>query len=340
MKLLELQSFLSTLSGLHHKFEHDFMIDVFPKFASLLGYDSSSLLFDHRLKSQGGFVGIADAIIKNPEIGTTWLLIEAKGAKYPFNNSNMREKAEVQMSQYIDSDNPQYAVMLSPKILWLYCDNKKRAYDLENISLEQTTYIYDKLKAPKTWPLSMIIDNRPVSNLKDLSELQIEISNGLKLVDNAITNKQKGQSLESLTSILFSSIHGVNVKYNNLLSSSSEIDLVLEYDKTKYNQVFDEYGRYFLVECKNWNDPVGAKFVRDFRGKIEKTRVKLGFLVSKNGITGAHRGADSIREIYSCFDSNGICIVVLSRDDIVSVIEGADISSLIDKKIDRIRFDF
>ncbi|MCL4552513.1 MAG: restriction endonuclease, partial [Candidatus Marsarchaeota archaeon] len=95
-----------------------------------------------------------------------------------------------------------------------------------------------------------------------------EYSAALAKTKKARTNEQKKQSLEGLAKLLFQGIPFLSFKYSNLRTASAEIDLVFLYRGFKETTVFDELGRYFLVECKNWKDPVGAKHVRDFIGKM------------------------------------------------------------------------
>ena len=320
--------------------EIGFVIDTFPKLGQILGYPDDSLMFEHRLDI--GSREIADAVIINPKNFKPWLLIEAKGPRFRF--GKMKANAEEQMERYIKVASPENAIMLSPFYLWMYRDGVKTEFNLEELTQEQADNIFERLSCPSDWPLQEA--ERPSSNDDSTIDFEYfsisrrELNEKIEFVDSASTNKEKGQSLEELSDLLFSSINGVTTKYNNLLGSSNEIDLVLEYKRSSFNPVFDEFGRYSLVECKNWAVPVGAKFVRDFESKLDKTKIKLGFLVSKNGVTGANGGADALREIHSAFDRSGTYIVVITRDDILTISSGEDFYSIIDNKIDRIRFDY
>ena len=84
-----------------------------------------------------------------------------------------------------------------------------------------------------------------------------QYSAALAAVKSARTNQQKKQSLEGLAKLLFQGIPFLSFKYSNLRTASAEIDLVFLYRGFKETTVFDELGRYFLVECKNWEDPLG-----------------------------------------------------------------------------------
>ena len=340
-----LRKFLRSLDKFDQRFEntleHDFIIYAFPKLIELLGYSDADLIFDQRAGVSGSsqMGGIVDGLIKEPISGKAWIVLEAKGGRFKFESKSLRERVEIQMDSYIQSLRPHFSIMLSPRVLWLYTGNEKTTFYLKDITKEEVEFIYETLKAPTDWGVGESQIEPIAVGLSDSEDLNT-LAKILKSVEEAETNSEKGRSLEELASKLFSSIDGLSVKYNNLRTASSEFDIVIEYDKSQYNKVFDEYGRYFLAECKNWDEPVDAKTLRDFLLKVTKTKTQLGFLIAKNGITGKDSSVNALREIYSSFDRDGICIVVLTIEDIKSVISGTDISTLIDEKIDRVRFDF
>ena len=94
-----------------------------------------------------------------------------------------------------------------------------------------------------------------------------------------------------------------------------------------------------IVECKNWSRPVGASAVRDFFGKLRKSKVHLGIIFAKSGITGADSGADAVREIQSQFDSGGLYVLVFSLNDVRTIEDGIGFCSVLDTKADNLRFD-
>lgn len=167
-----------------------------------------------------------------------------------------------------------------------------------------------------------------------------EYSAALDATKRARGNRRKQQSLERLAKLLFQGIPFLSFKYSNLRTASSEIDLVFLYMGFKKTTVFDELGRYLLVECKNWKDPVGAKHVRDFIGKMQKSRVKLGVLVAPNGVTGASDSADALREIHTIYDKDGLFVVVIAEEHLELLKQGANFYELLEYEVESIRFDF
>jgi hypothetical protein len=156
----------------------------------------------------------------------------------------------------------------------------------------------------------------------------------------AQTNDEKGKSLEELARLLFESLTFLSYRYSKLRTASAEIDLVFRYRGFKETTVFDELGPYFLVECKNWDIRVGAKHVRDFIGKMQSSRVKLGVLVAPKGVTGDSAGADAWREIHKAWDKYGLLMPVIAAEHLEKIKSGENFNELLEYEIESIRFDF
>lgn len=219
--------------------------------------------------------------------------------------------------------------MVSPEILILITRDEAKHFDLHTLTPEQAEEIL------RTLERSAQPSSRPNKALTHGM-----LVNLIESVEKAATNDEKGKSLESLAQFLFNSISSLRCKYSNLQTRSSEIDLVIEYDRTKEAlPLFDELGRYCLVECKNWSKPVGVGPVRDFMGKLDKCKTRLGVIFSKNGVTGVDSGADALREIQSRFDRDGLFLLVFSLEDLKSITDGKAFSEALDRKADSLRFD-
>ena len=166
------------------------------------------------------------------------------------------------------------------------------------------------------------------------------LSEAVSSVRSAQTNDEKRSSLERLATLLFDSVSFLKCKYLNAGTTSSEIDIVVQYDGWDRNTVFDAFGRYFLLECKNWNTPVHAKDVRTLTDKMRKSRVKLGIILAPMGICGRRKGGQAVREIRRAFDLHEMCTVVISAEHLVHVTNGANFYEILEYLIERTRFDF
>ncbi|WP_437835559.1 restriction endonuclease [Sorangium sp. So ce1153] len=257
----------------------------------------------------------------------------------------MLSEAADQMDIYRAVAAPEYAMLLSPKQLWIYHGDTVARYDLDEITLDQAHQIFERLRRPSVWPTLGRTSQRPaIANpAPNFEHFRIDsptIAEKISAAEVASTAKEKGATFEEVAAVLFSGLKGVKVKYRNLLGSSYEVDLVLEHSRADIGPLFHDFGRYSLVECKNWSEPMAAKHIRDFKAKLDRARAHLGFVMSRNGVTGAHNGADALREIRAAVDTNGVFLIVVSQADLKAVEAGADFYSLIDDRVDRLRFDF
>ena len=104
-------------------------------------------------------------------------------------------------------------------------------------------------------------------------------------------NDEKKKSLEFLASYLAITLPGVHIKANvkafeQGATFEHEIDLVV----IQYGQVptylLEALGRHFLIECKNWDKPVGAPELNHFVAKMRFHRCNCGVIFSMKGLTG------------------------------------------------------
>lgn len=131
------------------------------------------------------------------------------------------------------------------------------------------------------------------------------------------STKEKGDALEELASYLLSLVPGW-VPRRNLygMFQSSEIDLVVRNLSRPSNLTAELLGRHFLVECKNWEKPVGVEAVGYFLYRMHLAHAKFGVLLAKSGITGDEVEETASRSlIRKAFHEDGnICIVLTEQD--------------------------
>lgn len=128
----------------------------------------------------------------------------------------------------------------------------------------------------------------PEQKMKFLS-LKKEISaveDGIK----KINARAKGELLESMVELLFSNNQIFKI-VRNKHTTSNEIDFVIKL--TKWGRHYrskeiiplwipDE----FLIECKNYKDPVEVGLIGKFYSLIRTSKLRLGIFISNKGITG------------------------------------------------------
>src|SRR5690606_15446680 len=98
---------------------------------------------------------------------------------------------------------------------------------------------------------------------------------------------------------------------------TAEIDLVVRNLQPNANLMADILGRYFIVECKNWDKPVGSRDVGYFLNKIRQSHASFGVIFSREGITGDGDEEKAAKELTrrAFHEDKSVCIVI-SRSDL------------------------
>ncbi|HEX5734462.1 MAG TPA: restriction endonuclease [Blastocatellia bacterium] len=339
--------FFKNLSSTEYINEASFLSTAIPQFVYLLGYDSSHLFFEREILIGSGTRFRVDAVIANSRASRPWLIIETEITRHYIR----RPMADwiYWLGTYHLAIRSEYAVFLSPVALAIIQGDSLKSvqvkqYRLESISLQETEEICSLLAPPKQFPTERIAENATrAGQFIDSDTFKLDLARYSRLLEyvfSAETNDEKKESLEELAKMLMEAIPFLSCKYANLRTASSEIDLVIQFNGSKGLTFFDELGRYCLIECKNWKVSVGAAQVRDFIGKLQKSRIKLGVIFAKNGISGEHGGADAVREIHAAFDTHGLYILIVAEEELRAIEIGANFYEILDSKIDHLRFDF
>ena len=101
-------------------------------------------------------------------------------------------------------------------------------------------------------------------------------------------------------------------------------------------------GFYILVECKNWNKPVGTEEIGYFEHKLSVHDCKAGILFSKTGITGKNFNKDylfGVRTILKSYHHLGRIIMILNYDDFKKTVKGESLIKILRDKYEDVRFD-
>lgn len=300
-----------------HANDLEFTRSVIPEFVSALGYADSETLYEYSVGAMRADVVLAPAVGARP-----WIVIEIKSSTARLNEHSLR-----QLRTYVLTLDSLFGVTIGRSQIAVDDGETVELLDFADLSDADTFGLLNRLA-------------RWAQSEQEVKPGRAAIADLIEQVETASTNQDKGRSLEDLASLLFSNVPSLHCKYRNLNTRSSEIDLVVEYRGSKFDiPLFEELGRYCLIECKNWSSPVGVAPVRDFLGKLRKSKTQLGILFAKNGITGEGTGLDALREIQSAYDRDGTFLLVFSLAEVKQIENGTDFIELLDQKSDNLRFD-
>ncbi|MBK8913374.1 MAG: restriction endonuclease [Phycisphaerales bacterium] len=137
--------------------------------------------------------------------------------------------------------------------------------------------------------------------------------------DAASSSSEKGRILERLTELLFTANRHFELVDKRVSTGDEEIDLVVKnnIDRPFWNAL---QSSLFFIECKNWRDPVGARELRDFEGKLRNHAklAKVGFFVSIGGFTSAVKS-----ELMRAGRGEQL-VVLLDRSDLDEYLRGSE----------------
>jgi len=149
-------------------------------------------------------------------------------------------------------------------------------------------------------------------------------------IQRATDVARKGVALESLCSLLFSTIPGWQRVESHVRSSTEEIDLVIFNESTE--EFWRRFGTLIIVECKNWTGKrkPGRKEFDAFYSKIKRRGEKdcrLGFFISFHGI------AKTFRTELDRIAKEDIVIVFVNEDDLWRLICAANRSQFFKERV-------
>lgn len=150
--------------------------------------------------------------------------------------------------------------------------------------------------------------------------------------DGSASNTARGRALETLVSELFAAIPGITFDVRDRLDvfDAQEIDVGIWNDGDPDG--LQGFEQVFLVECKNWERPVGSLEVAWFDTKLRLRGLSFGVLVAMHGITGTEHALTSAHFIVSAALQEGRSVVVLARDEIEALQTSADLVEMLKRK--------
>lgn len=145
------------------------------------------------------------------------------------------------------------------------------------------------------------------------------------------TNAEKGKALEKVVRYLFEKVPGVVCAGTNEKNHGNdfEIDVCFQHNLSRSSLNFFEW--MFFVECKNLSGPAGASAVHQLGRTLGSRGLSKGLLVSSNGLTGS-TGDSGYYAIESEMLADRRHIVVLTREDIMSLSSTVDLEALLRRR--------
>src|SRR5262245_36864908 len=139
-----------------------------------------------------------------------------------------------------------------------------------------------------------------------------------------------GKNLELLAQYLISLMPGCRA-VRRVKSEVSDYDVVGVFEGS-FIDFRSEFGRYFLVECKDWARPADFTTVAKFCRVLDSSKCRFGILFSREGVSGQEQTQFAWREIVKVFQDRGIVIVVVNYSDLDAVANGKNFLTMLRSK--------
>lgn len=323
-----IDEFVRSLPHLANDSELGFLTRTVPRLAALLGYSDAEQFYEPSLPGVGRGVR-ADAVLAPSGPQRPHIIIEVRRAL--LDQATLHVVVD-RLRSLVANSGAHAGLVLSPTAL-------------VGLSAGQTVYVASTDTARHSLKSLVALLQRPdhVLRLPETDRPSASPGDRLSsLLDEVVaagSNEEKKRSLEGLAAEVFSAHASIHCKYRNLRTRSSELDIVCGLLPGTDIAFLRELGRFFIVECKNWQKPAGAKEIRDFLGKLRKCRVHVGVYFSRRGITGQEHGTDALREIHAAFDQDGTYILVVTGQDLQGLDSPSAMMELLEARTDALRFD-
>jgi hypothetical protein len=146
-----------------------------------------------------------------------------------------------------------------------------------------------------------------------------------------------GLALERTAHYLMSCMPGCRTT-RRMRSDSTDYDLVCSIEGSDLDYR-SELGRYFVCECKDWEEPANFSAFAKFCRVLDSTKARFGILFARKGISGSGRSINAEREQLKVFQDRGIVIIVIDEQDLRGVATGDNLISLLRRRYEAVRLD-
>lgn len=167
-----------------------------------------------------------------------------------------------------------------------------------------------------------------------------------KSFNQAQTTRKKGQILELLLKSMFKYTGELFDTYENLGTSTNEIDLFLRVSdsaKIFLGNIIDIRYKNLLCECKNYQNTIGVTYIGKFYSLASVSQKNIAILVSWHGIGGEgwNDGVGLVKKIYMLKErkEDKIYILDFNKHDFEKVLLGESIISILDEKCTELELD-
>ncbi|MEV4348914.1 restriction endonuclease [Actinoplanes sp. NPDC049596] len=149
--------------------------------------------------------------------------------------------------------------------------------------------------------------------------------------DKRHPSHRRGRYYENLLTYLLESVEGCQVQRNTLNSyGTEEVDITVANEKALGGlRMLPEM---FLIECKNWSQPVDSTTLGYFVNVVADRGCSLGILAAANGITGHQDHRSRAHAIGAAALIRKIRILLITDEDLKTLQTPGDLVTLLHRR--------
>ena len=151
---------------------------------------------------------------------------------------------------------------------------------------------------------------------------------------------KSGEMLEIFASYILGCIPGFQVEKQKK-TKEYHFDGFIR-SRGDYLDFRSDLGLYILVECKDWNKPIGPEEIGYFAHKLSTHDCRAGIIFSKSGITGKYSDKEprfGVLTILKSYHHLGKIIMILDLNDFRKAANGENLIKILRDKYEDVRFD-
>jgi hypothetical protein len=147
--------------------------------------------------------------------------------------------------------------------------------------------------------------------------------------DLELSDQERGAAYEDYAEIGLAAIPGIEVVARDEMDEfgAQEIDLLLA--NHRHADGLDGLDQFILVECKNWQAPVGAVEIQSFVDKLRSRGLRHGILIAVRGITGDQEPLRAANNGLARALEDERHILVIEKQEIDELETGEELAALI-----------
>jgi|HubBroStandDraft_1064217.scaffolds.fasta_scaffold80053_1 hypothetical protein len=148
---------------------------------------------------------------------------------------------------------------------------------------------------------------------------------------------RSGETLEVLADYLLSCMPGCRTS-RRVRGTKNEYDVVCSMEGFEID-FRSEFGRYFVCECKDLKSPADITAMMKFCRVLDSVKARFGILFSTDDVTGQGEEKNAALEQLNFFQSTGKVIIVVTKQDLDQLGNGANFIDLLRQKYERVRLN-